>query len=71
MPETCGVCPVCQAITRLGQPRPEVVAHLADATAALAAAVSALTGDHAGARTGPTGRDNAPRPATEHIDITD
>lgn len=74
LPETCGVCPVCQAIARLGQARPEVVGHLADATAALAAAVSALTADHATGRTDPADQadhDAAPRPTTERIDITD
>lgn len=70
-PETCGICPVCQAIARLGQARPEVVTHLADATTALVAAVSALTGDRASTCPRPGGYEDASRPATEHIDVTD
>ncbi len=74
VPETCGICPVCKAIARLGKARPDVIAHLADATTALAAAVSALAADHndhKGARTGPAGHEDVPRPTTEHIDVTD
>ena len=71
LPETCGICPLCQAIARLGQARPEVVAHLADATTALVAAVSALTADHPGTHPRRGGHEDAPRPATEHIDVTD
>jgi hypothetical protein len=70
-PETCGICPVCQAIARLGQARPEVVAHLADATTALVAAFSALAAEQPGTRTRPGGYEDAPRPTTEHIDVTD
>lgn len=70
-PETCGICPVCQAISRLGQARPEVVGHLADATAALAAAFSALAGEQADHRADRGDRDATTRPTTEHIDVTD
>ena len=70
-PETCGICPLCQVIARLGQARPEVVAHLADATTALVAAVSALTGGRTGSCPRSGGYEDASRPATEHIDVTD
>ncbi len=85
LPQTCGVCPVCQAIARLGQARPEVVGHLAEATSALVAAFSALASDQ-GPRTrpghgdptdradraDPGGRGGGPAPSTtEHIDVTD
>jgi len=62
---TCGVCPLCRALGRLAEGKPEVVSHLADATTALAAAISALVADN-----------QPPRPAErrpprrhEHIDI--
>ena len=72
LPTTCGVCPICLALDRVGRRHPEVLAHLGDAVQALGAAFTALTSD---AReqpddgTSPTA--SRPQPATERIDVTD
>jgi hypothetical protein len=68
VPQMCRVCPLCQLLHRLQQVRPEVVQHLADATASVAAALA----DLAAAR--PAGPQPGPRPAradVQHIDISD
>ena len=72
LPTTCGVCPVCLALDRVGRRHPEVLAHLGDAVQALGAAFTALTSD---ARDQPDDAAAAtasrPQPATERIDVTD
>lgn len=85
-PAACRICPVCQVVHRLTHVRPEVVKHLADATAALAAALSELArepsrGEHreGPAATGPRhaaapptdGSERGPRAGVQRIDITD
>ena len=73
LPTTCGVCPVCLALDRVGRRHPEVLAHLGDAVQALGAAFTALTSDAAGDQ--PDERTSTaasrPQPATERIDVTD
>ena len=72
LPTTCGVCPVCLALDRVGRRHPEVLAHLGDAVQALGAAFTALTSDvrdEAADATSPT--TSRPQPATERIDVTD
>ncbi len=72
LPTTCGVCPICLALDRVGRRHPEVLAHLGDAVQALGAAFTALTSD---AREqpdeGPSPTASRPQPATERIDVTD
>lgn len=59
----CRLCPLCQAFAVLRGARPETLAHLLDAGAALAAAVrSALEGP---AAPPPAGR----TPSVQHIDV--
>ena len=72
LPTTCGVCPVCLALDRVGRRHPEVLAHLGDAVQALGAAFTALTSD---ARDRPddvaSPTVSRPEPAAERIDVTD
>lgn len=84
-PAACRICPVCQVVHRLSHVRPEVVRHLADATASLAAALSELArepsrGDHGEGptATGPRhaaaptdGSERMPRAGVQQIDVTD
>ncbi len=73
LPTTCGVCPVCLALDRVGRRHPEVLAHLGDAVQALGAAFTALTSDarRPARRRGPPPTASRPQPATERIDVTD
>lgn len=66
VPASCRVCPLCQVIARVQEVRPEVVAHLADATSSLAAALSELAGSREQGRPAQPTRDDI-----EHIDISD
>jgi hypothetical protein len=73
LPTTCGVCPLCLALDRLGRQRPEVLSHLGDAVQALGAALQALTTQPpggGGAET-PTRDRGRERPRSERIDVTD
>jgi hypothetical protein len=65
LPQTCRICPLCQVAHRLQLARPEVLQHVADAAASLAAAVGELAAARAAEpRAGE-------RHDLQHIDITD
>ncbi len=73
LPTTCGTCPLCLALDRLGRSRPEVLDHLTDAVQALGAALAAVTRPAPAAdpdRAADTGT-GATRTRTESIDVTD
>lgn len=59
----CTVCPVCQAVGALRRVRPETVAHLLDAGAALSAALRSAVAAEAGSATPP------PASRVQRIDI--
>lgn len=72
LPPTCGACPLCLALDRLGRQHPDVLAHLGDAVQALGAAVAALTAQPPGtAADEPRAGREPDRVRTERIDVTD
>ncbi len=76
LPTTCGACPLCLALDRLGRSRPEVLDHLTDAVQALGAALAAVTRPPApasdgSAEQGGSSRSGGSRPRTERIEVTD
>ena len=73
LPNTCGTCPLCLALDRLGRSRPEVLDHLTDAVQALAAALAAVTTPSAPAGSDDTAAPAPPasRPRPERIEVTD
>lgn len=74
LPTTCGACPLCLALDRLGHSRPDVLDHLTDAVQALGAALAAVTRPPTTAPDDPAdqaGSAGRPQPRTEQIEVTD
>ncbi|MEX1178850.1 MAG: hypothetical protein WEB09_10345 [Nitriliruptor sp.] len=73
--DACGVCPICVGLRALGDARPDLVVHLAEATRHLALAVRTVVDaatdgrDPAGRGPGAPGRRAAQRDGLEHIDL--
>lgn len=69
-PDVCGVCPICVGLRALGEARPELVGHLAEAARQVALAARSLRERSTDAPDGDArGRDGRGGDALEHIDL--